>query len=405
MFDSIILRKSFNGDIISIGEVAEAMFYYQKVQLIIDQGTLTNFIKKLGPKDTLRLLNRPEISAVYCEEILGVQTQTYGVTPYHSFIAAKISGNQETGELKSLSERIAYTLRNVCSDQNEANKFAESFIKKTPCRDYSSDHYIKGGITKSALNDLNDQKLLRHLFEERLKQIDNEFHLSSDSKIEIYKENNNIRFTIFTDFNLNEFNRKNIENHNLDSPITMANILTSLLDANADLAIASHYGGDLMTTHINSEILKRKFDRFLHRTEINKEKIDNFRECILNNSPTITEVINTNERNIDELFKMLDKAEKFKHWSRNINPEENIVHEYIEEIQKKGVESKMKTKTIRYIIGKAISSIETTLKVAPAMSLSYEALDLLLLDKLLENWKPNHFITKTLTPFLSSNNK
>jgi len=42
MFEHIVLRRTEGGLPISVGQIAEALLYYQKVHLFIDRGTLFN---------------------------------------------------------------------------------------------------------------------------------------------------------------------------------------------------------------------------------------------------------------------------------------------------------------------------------------------------------------------------
>src|SRR5438477_10645984 len=108
MFEHIVLRRAEHGLPISVGQIAEALLYYQKVHLFIDRGTLQGLIKGLGAAATQRLLRRPEMTAVYCEENLATHSSSVGVTQFHTYVAFSVSGDQNVGELKTPEARLLY---------------------------------------------------------------------------------------------------------------------------------------------------------------------------------------------------------------------------------------------------------------------------------------------------------
>lgn len=87
MFEKIVVRRSSDGPALTIGELAEAMLFYQNVHVVLDYGSLNGFLQTLGPAELLEVVSRPNVSAVYVEEMLGTQTENFGVTPRYSFQA------------------------------------------------------------------------------------------------------------------------------------------------------------------------------------------------------------------------------------------------------------------------------------------------------------------------------
>lgn len=87
MFEHIVLRRATGGLPISAGYIAEALLYYQKLQLFVDRGTLFNLVRQLGTGRVLGLLDRANISAVYCEEMLGTSTDSIEVSQHHNYVA------------------------------------------------------------------------------------------------------------------------------------------------------------------------------------------------------------------------------------------------------------------------------------------------------------------------------
>ena len=47
MFEKIVLKRSIDGPPISLGELAEALLFYQNVHLVLDHSTLSHLIESI----------------------------------------------------------------------------------------------------------------------------------------------------------------------------------------------------------------------------------------------------------------------------------------------------------------------------------------------------------------------
>lgn len=63
MFDHIVLNRSIDGPALSIGEIAEALLFYQNVHIILDHSTLINLISQIGHHNIIKLLSLPYVKA------------------------------------------------------------------------------------------------------------------------------------------------------------------------------------------------------------------------------------------------------------------------------------------------------------------------------------------------------
>jgi hypothetical protein len=70
MFEKIVLRRSDTGVALTLGEVAEALLFYQNVHLVLDPQALASLISCLGMNELLALVARKRLTAVYAEDFL-----------------------------------------------------------------------------------------------------------------------------------------------------------------------------------------------------------------------------------------------------------------------------------------------------------------------------------------------
>ena len=86
--------------------------------------------------------------------------------------------------------------------------------------------------------------------------------------------------------------------------------------------LAAFYGGDFSTTSANSALVQWRQSCLLERTRLNLESRESFSEIVLEDYPSVREIIDSRERSFAEFLKLLDKAHKFKTWLIQANPDQ-----------------------------------------------------------------------------------
>jgi hypothetical protein len=395
MFEHIVLRRAEHGLPISVGQIAEALLYYQKVHLFLDRGTLRGLIECLGPAATLQLLRRPEVTAVYCEENLGTHTSSVGVTQFHGYVAFFLSGDQKSGQLKTLEARLRYEVQSLGISKKEAERFVRDFLTRIPARKLSGDHFIKGGIVKAAQEDLSDTEYMRRAIRSATSVVPGGYEPGDALAVEIIQTDQGA--VVLTDLDFEAINRRRASLAPPQEAIGIAHLLSSVLDARADLAIASFYGGEFATSRATSSIIQVRYSELLVRGKLNAASRQQFTEVILPDSPRLAEVIDSGERSFDEFVSLLDKADRFKDWLGSVNPDEGLVRTYLRDVSSKGWIERLPAKSLRYVLTMGLE------KVNPVAGVVAGLVDNFLIEKLLSGWRPNHFVSRDLGPFVLKN--
>jgi len=392
MFEHIVLRRSEGGLPISAGQIAEALFYYQKVQLFIDQATLISLIQQIGAGRILTLLRRSEVSAVYCEEQLATKTDVAGVSQYHNFVAFMLAGHDDVGQLGTPLARLQYAIERQGIPKTDAKKFSKAFLDLVPIRKLSGNHFLKGGITDAAKLDVLDIEYAGRAFRAALAVMPGGYIDGSDLKFEVI--NSGLGLFVFTNINLESVNRRRAIVEPSLEPLTIAHLLSSILDARADLALASFYGGDFVTSAVTSSIIQTRHAELLRRSKLNFDSRRSFTEVVLPDSPSLAEVIDSGERSFDEFFTLLDRAARFKDWLRSVNPNEDLIRTYMRDITSEGWVQRLPVKSLRYVLTLALDATN------PAAGLVSGLVDNFVMHKLFSGWRPNHFVSGKLSPFV-----
>lgn len=394
MFEKVVLRRSDTGVAITIGELAEAILFYQNVHIVLDYGSLVGLVSKIGMPDLLSLLSRPNVSAVYCEESLGTKTETQGVNSTHKFIAYMLSGDQSVGQLTSRKKRLEFIIERLGYPKKKARRLVERFRRLVPIKKLSDSYFIEGGIIKAASSDLSEPKFVHEAMRRVLaREVGSEI-LQDDFVFKIIT--NDPKFQILSNLDFRSINlARKLKNPSMYD-ISPAYFINNILEAHTDMVLASHYGGDFYTSEMASQIIRLKHHELIRKIGIDKREVEEFNEIILHDTPSVRESLNSGQRTFKEFLLVLDKSRKFREWTQGVNPDEKLVKAYFQDVTSEGWVSSLPSKVLRYALSTVVTAIE------PISGTLGSAADTMVTEKLLGGWRPSHFVEKRLKPFLLS---
>jgi hypothetical protein len=393
MFEKIVLRRSETGPGLTLGDIAEALLFYEKVHVVLDVWSLKSLVDSLGTRELLALLARKRITAFYAEDMLLTQNEVVGSLQYHWFDSGAISGKPGDERPRSGRKgRLAMMLEINGHAPREARNLAERLLAHVRMNRLSSDYFVTGGIPKAAMADLADADYVRAAIRRVLQDTIGFEAFADDLRFEVILVSPKFLVRTNIDFELGNARRK-ILDPKLEA-VSESNLLGGLVDARADTTLASYYGGDFHTSAVNSDIVRIRHAELLKRSGISATERTQFKDIVLPDYPTIREVINSGERSFDEFLKLLDKSDKFRESIHRMSPDANLVHEYFNEVTKEGWISSVPAKTVRYVLVFAVGLSH------PVVGAALSWADTFLLDKMGKGWRPNHFVDGKLKPFL-----
>ena len=239
MFEKIVLRRSENGAALTAGGLAEALLFYQHVHLVLDEGSIRGLLQSLGAPTLLSILNRPNVSATHCPEMLAVHS-TNGVFKAHTFVAFRIAGSKESGPIKSKREQFEVMTVREGLTPPEAKRFSKRFFDVVETKSLESGHFIEGGVIAAAreeiiLDDRFVQEAVRRIYcdlsGETAPPPDLYFKIQSDDK----------GLYVFTNIDFDRLTKRVQAKRPDAGAITDSWILSDILNACSDAILAGHY--------------------------------------------------------------------------------------------------------------------------------------------------------------------
>ncbi|MGJ7494706.1 hypothetical protein ACSFA8_06510 [Variovorax sp. RT4R15] len=391
MFESIVLRNSEEVGNVTWGAIAEALLFYQNTRIVIGHGTLVSLAKTGSISDVVALVKEGRLQAVHCEETLGTITNTHGASQAHSFSTFTLVGHGDDRG-KNRAERIEIGLRQNGIDGRRAKAEAKAFVGAVPQKSFTSDDFVKGGITSAALADAKDVAMLKGLLRAGLAAVPGGYDAGDSLQADYVLSD--LGYFLFTNIDFDGVNQRRARMTPALEPLAPAHLLNLILESRADMHLAAFYGGDFATTSSNSALVRWRQAQLLQRSDLNLQARDQFSELVLANFPSVRDVIDSGERSFPDFLRLLDKAQKFKTWLARTSPDQKLVSEYIEALNADTWADKAPVKGLRYLFSLGSGFLDPTAGVVSG------AADAFLLDRLLKGWRPNHFVDDRLKPFL-----
>ncbi|MCH9050894.1 MAG: hypothetical protein IIA72_07420 [Proteobacteria bacterium] len=393
MFENIVLRRSpEQSSPIDPGLLAEALLFYQNVHIILDYASLNSLIKNIGIESLFTIIENDWAKATYFMNSLGTHTHTHGVQ-VHEFGTFELIGSEKAGIKRGKQKRIDFIFERALGKSRETNKVAKKFSNLVPVTTLERQFKESGGITELANLDLQDSNFVKRSIDIILKELIPDIELPSNWHFEIIKLEKGFVVDTNLDFTqLNSQYHKRIpKEHN---SISEAYLTNHILEARADLCFASNYMAEYTTNSISSNIMMMKFPQILSKRYSNANQIELFQTIHMDDGKALRETINSKRKSFDDFLNILDKANKFKEWLKEVHPDQNLLSEYYKAVTSQSWIDKLPPKILRFIVSTGIGLVAD-----PVSAASASMADSFILDRFLKGWRPHHFIEGQMKEF------
>lgn len=401
MFENALIRRAGVEGHIDLGLLAETLFFYNSVHLLLDRGSVIALAKKIPGNDLIALFERNNIKLSYLRQGFGVLSS--GLPTAHDFGAFTFHGTETGGKISDHKEEILFTLERELGTSSQTRKLATAIADRSKLHRFANLPEKEKSVSDLARADAEDGVFLEKAVASLLRNLVPSYELASGLRFKLLK----VKGGYAIDTNLN-FDKINAIYHQVVLPthssISPAYLLAHIQDARVDTYFSAHYMAELVTTPVYSDIIQLKHFDFLRRREANANEIDYFHELIVPDFPTIRERINEGGTSVSDLMKLLDQAEKFKAWLHSANPDERLVYNYHRAATQATWADKLPTKATRFAVATGIGiALEAYVPtgVGTVGGLGIGALDSFYLDRFIKGWRPNQFIEGPYKDFVA----
>ena len=370
-------------DPIDVGALAEVCLFYGSTELVLERGGLTQLLKLYGADAVIEFVSQGYVNARYLQTQVGIHTEVRGGHEHHSPIGFRIDLDVEAD--------VIQVFRRATDRSGYGRRRATAFLDAISVID------LGNGWIGELQESFKDETLLRAAVSTTAR------HALGPSKPGVAVEVTGLKFddggfTFDLDAGWKQLSAEYLRTRG--EPLNKAALLSTLATSLTDLHLASRLGADISTGELGSELLRLKCRELEAATVERLAGISSFQTHVLNGRDIRT-AVNQGERDLNDVMTLLDHAGKFREWIRDQPFETNLVHQYIKEATANTWASNVPLKMIRFLIttfaGAALGG-----PVGAGIGMTLGAADVLVMDRVLEGWRPNQFVEGSLDPFVGA---
>jgi hypothetical protein len=391
MFEKALITKvGTTTQSVDLGLLAETLFFYGSIQLVLGIGGLASLAKSVSTDDLMSLLERECIK-------LSFVRSGFGVLAHGPFM--EVGSYQWSNEKKSkpYREQIEIVLTRVLGAGSSTKKLVKAVCDRSVEFKFDTKTATTDDLLSQFRSDTDDSKYLTQAARTVISSLVPSLVLPNDFRFaKVATSNGN--FIVDTNLDFNSCER--IHGCRLSSD----SIVAFIMDARIESFYAATYMAELVTTPTVSSLINLKNVDLLRARTSSNDAIEQFAEIVLPNFPTIRESINSGSRSIADFLKLLDRADRFKSWLRQINPDRGLLAEYVTKAMEKSWADELPAKSVRFVFFTALGMVAESIVptgIGKWAGFGVGAIDSLCLDSLLKGWRPNQFVEGPFRQFVS----
>ena len=375
------------------GALCEALLFFSKTHVVLDQGTLALFVTSGFLDDAIEMLKRGYITASYSPELPALYTDTKGGLRQHHFVVIRVGGNERTGTLKRSADLLLFHLESLLNDKSKAKQYHRELCKLVSFKDLE-----KEPVETRALEDLKDPSFAREIAKMSLVNFGVPLAEVDSLRVRILPLDGG-KFTIDSDIDFMRL-RKYVPS---EPEFGINHLFPGVGDARLDIFLAAKHNAAFIGNNANQKIVELILNRAIGVRPNGDNATRPIYDFISVDTPSIREVINSGSRTPREFMALLEKADGFRKWLGQQNPDKDLIQEMLREKANVGWLDSLPLKAARFGIFTGGGMLADM--VAPGSSIALGTVDTFLVDKLANHWRPHFFVENHLRGFLDAHRK
>ena len=387
MFESITFKNTVGpGPLLDIGAIAEALVFYGRVSIIGNSATLKELLTGIPPFVVLGLLRDKRLEFHYLADQAAIMSRP------------------------TTSGRLSHDLMCFSSPQHTIEKVGPEAFRA------AAGHTGQARVGSSQFTNLL-RPLSHEGFDQKAVLASFLDHRATERSVNAvlslvapgYTKGEPLRFRIeqqkqgfFVDTNLNfdELNaiyRKTVPPEH--STLSEAYLLALMQGAYEATYYAATLDSEVAVAPIERVVQSVSVEAVVQRRTKSEGEIGRFVDLIMNDARTIREAVNSGRVSFLQVVKLLDSADKFRHWLQEQPVDAELVRTYYHAVVKDSWADKLPGKSARWAVFTGLGLAADAIGTAPWGTLggvSISAVDSFLCEKLISGWKPHQFVESEL---------
>lgn len=373
------------------GALCEALLFFSKTHLILDQGTLALLVQRNFLDDLIEMLERGYVTATFERSLPVLYSDSKFGMKEHFFTLVRVESSPGFGKIKRDPDALLMHLERLIGDKQQARTYHRKLCKFVSFKTSDRGAFVK----KAAAADLTDLTFAREIASTSLQNFGVPPEEIKFSRLNVFPLADD-RFAIDCDINF-EHLRQFVPS---EPEFNVNHLFPGVGDARFDISLAADHNAAFIGNSGNQKIVEMILERAIGIGMPKDEVTRAIYDFISVDTPSIREVINSGARTPREFLTLLEKAGGFRKWMSEQNPDKDLIQELLKEQTKQGWLEKIPAKVARFGIFNGAGMVADLF--APGASVGLGMIDGFLIDRLLKKWRPHFFVENKLKGFLDA---
>jgi hypothetical protein len=179
------------------------------------------------------------------------------------------------------------------------------------------------------------------------------------------------------------------------SSLSEAYLLALMQGAYEATYYAATLESEVAVAPIEQVVQAKVVESIVRRHTQSQSQIADFVDLTMSDARAIREAINSGHVSFAQLLKLLESAEKFRHWLREQPIDAELLRSYYQAVVSDSWADKLPGKSVRWAVFTGLGLAADALGTAPWGTIggvAISAADAFLADKLIKGWKPHQFV-------------
>jgi hypothetical protein len=395
MFDRLCLRANTtyaNADPghLDLGLLAEAMLFYETVDVVMNRQVLRQLLNVLGPDVLLRLAESETVNLAYCNQFTGVLTDDRGTKNEKHFLAVAEMPHTR------LDQQATELFQEATGKSGKGRRLANRFLGMVSELSLPDDD-IHASATADTANDAYLQQVTLAALSYRVPTFQPpstlEFHCVPAAEDRLQVETNIDWASASQSRRLSDPSA---------SDIGAADVLSDVVNVWEELSIAAHFRSELATNPIASTLIRLKCEELFLASTSSAVSRQRFQDLVVSDAHAVREAVNSGRRSFEDAMELASNAERFRSWLACREPDADLVREYLRACTAKSWADRLPAKSLRWLLVTVGGSVAGAFLAPPVGAIAGPVLGTVdaLQDAFLSGWRPNQFVEKQLEPFV-----
>jgi hypothetical protein len=356
--------------------------------------TFRYLVRCCGPEELLELLRMGVLEIEFFDNMTGVATVETNIGPLHELKAFYTNSIRYPQASRKLFDELAGP------SGKGANKMFRSFERFVERSSYTTE------MLQESQADILDPTYVSPAISSLLSFFAPEYSAPKPLVFRVEPVLKGGTYKVTTNIDFGAANASYNQHVPLSqSTLSVPYLLGHIADARRDLIVGSRLQSEFAVAPPRALVASHKLAEIMSAAGRGTQIADMFQETVVDDVPSIREVINSGKKNFGDVARLVRQAEKFKEWLRKQGGTEDLRAAYCKEVAHLDWADKLPPKSLRFLMMTAAGLVlgaATSPVVGAVATTALSAGDTFLLDKLLKGWKPNHFIEGPLKRFLGN---